>query len=79
MLNREVRLRDVALEHLNERREEVEVLLLKGSEVGADGAEGLSALGSAEAAGDLVLDLGHADGLFGEVVAERNERIGSET
>ena len=30
-------------------------------------------------AGDLVLDLGHADGLFGEVVAERNERIGSET
>lgn len=78
MLRRESRLSDVALESLNERREEIEVLLLKGSEVGADGAEGLSTRGSTEAAGDLVLDLGHADGLFGEVVAERNERIDGE-
>jgi hypothetical protein len=40
MLRRETGLRDIAFEHLDERREEVGVLLLKGSEVGADGAEG---------------------------------------
>ena len=50
--------------------EEVEVLLLQGGEVGADGAEGLCAFSGAEASGDLVLDLGHADRLFGKVVTE---------
>jgi hypothetical protein len=39
-LPREIWLRGVALEHLDEGLEEVEVLLLQGSEVGADGAEG---------------------------------------
>ena len=54
------------------------MLLLQGGEVGADGAEGLCAFSGAEASGDLVLDLGHADRLFGKVVTERNAWIGRE-
>jgi hypothetical protein len=58
--------------------EEVETLLLQGGEVGADGAEGLCAFSGAEASGDLLLDLGHADRLFGKVVTERDAWIGRE-
>lgn len=71
-------LRDIAREHLGERREEIEVLFHNRSEIGSDGADGVGALVAAKAAGDLLLDLGHSDGLFGEVVAEGDERIGSE-
>jgi len=54
------------MEHLDERGEEVEVLLLERGEVGADGTESVGAYGRVEAAGDLELDLGHADSLFGK-------------
>lgn len=48
MLPREARLRGIALEHMDEGLEEIEVLLLKRGEVGADGAKGLFALEGAE-------------------------------
>src|SRR5439155_19507419 len=74
----EARLRDIALEGLGEGMEEIGALLAQGVEVRADGAEGLSASWGAKAAGDLLLDLRHAHGLFGEVVGERHPGIGHE-
>lgn len=50
------------------------MLLLLGSEVRADGVEGLGILRSVEAARDLVLGFGHADGVFGEVVLLKRTR-----
>jgi hypothetical protein len=60
----------VALEGLGQGMEEISALLAQGVEVRADDAEGLSAPEGAKAAGDLLLDLGHAHGLFGEVIGE---------
>ena len=68
----------MALEGLGEGMEEIGALLAQGVEVRADGAEGLSASQGAKAAGDLLLDLGHAHGLLGEVVGERHSEIGHE-
>lgn len=53
-------------------------MFLDGGEVRSDGTEGVGALWGAEVAGDLLLDLGHADGLLGEVVAERNVGVDCE-
>ncbi len=68
----------MALEGLGEGVEEIGALLAQGVEVRADGAEGLSARQGAKAAGDLLLDLGHAHGLLGEVVGERHPGVGHE-
>lgn len=68
----------MALESLGQGMEEISALLAQGVEVRADDAEGLSAREGAKAAGDLLLDLGHAHGLLGEVVGERHPLIGHE-
>ena len=78
MLRGKSRLGNIALKCLNERWEDIEVLFLNRGEVGTNGAEGLRTGEGAEAAGDLVLDLGHANSLFREVVAEGNTRVGGE-
>jgi hypothetical protein len=61
----------VALESLGQGMEEISALLAQGVEVRADDAEGLSAREGAKAAGDLLLDLGHAHGLFGKLFGDR--------
>ena len=68
----------MALESLGQGMEEISALLAQGVEVRADDAEGLSAPEGAKAAGDLLLDLGHAHGPFGEVVGERHPGVGHE-
>ncbi len=58
--------------------EEIYALLVQGGEVGAKGAEGIGAVLGSEAAGDFLFDLGHANGLFGEVVGKGDMMIGGE-
>ena len=79
LLPGESRLRDATLEGQDEGVEEVEALLVEGREVGADSAEGGGAFGGAKAAGDFLLHLEHANGLLGEVVAERHARVAGES
>lgn len=55
--------------------EEVTALLAQGGEIGAVDAERVGALGGAEAAGDFLLEFGHADIAFGLVVVERHLRV----
>ena len=57
----QVRRRWAALERRNEHFEEIGRLLASDQKVGADGGEGLRAGRGAEAAGGLLLELGHAD------------------
>ena len=57
---------------------EIGALLVHGGEIGTDGAEGIGAVFSAEAAGNFLLDLGHADRLLGQVIGERHIVIGHE-
>lgn len=45
-------------------------LLVERSEIGANGAEGFAAGLSAEAAGDILFDLGHANRLFGDIAGK---------
>ena len=52
---------------------------MHGGEVGANGAEGIGALPGSEAAGYFLFDLGHAYGLLGKIVGERDIVVGSET
>lgn len=52
---------------------------LQGGEIRVSDAEDIGPLAGAEAAGDFLFDLGHACGLFGEVVGERNAAICSKT
>ena len=58
---------------------EIGTLLVHGGEVGAEGAEGIGAALGSEAAGDFLFDLGHAHGLFSEIVGERNIVVGGES
>ena len=74
----EARLRDVALEGVGEGVEEIGALLAQGVEVRAEGAEGLSAREGAKAAGDLLLDFGHAHSSLSEVVSKGNPGLGHE-
>ena len=67
------------MESQREGMEEIGALLVHGGEVGADGAEGIGAVLGSEAAGDFLFDLGHANGLFGEVVGERDIVVGGES
>lgn len=59
--------------------EEIGTLLVEGGEIGANGAEGFEAIRGAEAAGDLLLDLGHTHVVFGGIVGEGDVVIGHET
>lgn len=59
--------------------EEIGTLLVEGGEIGAKGAEGFEAIWGAEAAGDLLLDLGHTHVVFGGIVGEGDVVIGHET
>ena len=68
----------MALEGQCEGLEEIGTLLVHGGEVGAEGAEGVGAVLGSEAARDLLFDLGHANGLFGEVVGKGDMMIGGE-
>lgn len=47
-----------------------DALLTQGSEVRANRTEGISAVQAAETAGDLLLDLEHANVAFSEIVVE---------
>ena len=67
------------MESQSEGVEDISTLLVHGSEVGADGAERIGAVFCSEAAGDFLFDLGHTNGLFGEVVGEGDIVIGGES
>lgn len=71
-------MRRLAEESQGEGVEEIYALLVQGGEVGAKGAEGIGAVLGSEAAGDFLFDLGHANGLFGEVVGKGDMMIGGE-
>jgi len=76
--SRETRLRRVALESQGKSLEEIGALLVQGGEIGAEGTAGIGALPGSEAAGDFLFHLGHANGLFGEIVGEGDVVIGGE-
>ena len=57
---------------------EIGALLMESSQIGADGAKGIETCLGAEAAGDFLFDLGHADRLLGDVVGERDVVIDRE-
>lgn len=63
------------MEGVGERVAEVSALLVHGGQVRANDAEGVGPLGSTKAAGDLLLDFGHAHSLFGDVVGERHRGL----
>jgi hypothetical protein len=56
----------------------IDGLLAQGGEVGADGGGGLRPVLGAEAAGNLLLELGHTDVALGLVVIERDIQVGEE-
>ena len=58
---------------------EIVALLVERGEIGADRAEGFEAGCGTEAAGDFLFDLGHAHGLLGNIVGERDTVIGRES
>ena len=58
--------------------EEIGTLLVHGREVGAEGTERIGAVLGSEAAGDFLFDLGHANGLFGDIIGERDIVVGGE-
>jgi len=66
------------LESQGECVEEIGLLLVHGGEIGADRTEGIGPLLGSEAARDSLFDLGHANGLLGEVVGERDVVVGRE-
>ena len=55
--------------------EEIGALLVHGCEIRVNDAVGIGPLLGPEAAGDFLFDLGHAHGLLGQVVGERNAGI----
>lgn len=66
------------MESQGQGMKEIGALLVERSEIGANGAEGVEAGLSAEAAGDFLFDLGHANRLLGDIVGERDLVIGHE-
>lgn len=58
------------LESQGKGMKEIDDLLVHGGEVGADGTKGICAVLGSEASRDFLFDLGHANGLFGEVVVK---------
>ena len=52
---------------------------MHGGKVGAYGAEDFEAFHGTESARDFLLDFGHADSLFGDVVGEGDVRVFGET
>ena len=56
--------------------EEIGALLVHGGKVGAEGTEGIGAVFGSEAARDFLFDLGHSNGLFGDIVGERDIVVG---
>ena len=71
----EARLRGLALESEDQGVEEIGALLVHGCEIRVNDAVGIGPLLGPEAAGDFLFDLGHAHGLLGQVVGERNAGI----
>ena len=59
-----------------EGMKDVAALFAQRGEVGADGAEGLSASDGTETAGGFLLEFRHADIAFGEIVVEGHTRVG---
>ena len=68
----------VALECHDQGLIGIDGLLAQGGEVGANGGERLGAIFAAEAAGDFLLELRHADVAFGLVVVEGHAQVGDE-
>ena len=66
------------MESQGKGEEQIGALLVKRGEIGANDAESIEACLGAEAAGDFLFDLGHADRLLGDVVGERDVVIGHE-
>src|SRR5438034_8331262 len=58
------------------RLSSLNVVLSAGGQVAADTTEDLSAFEGAEAAGDFLLNLGHAKIIFTLVIGEGDERVG---
>lgn len=56
-------------------RKDVQTLFAQGRQVAANAAERDRALGTAERAGDFLLDFDHATILFGQVIAKRNLQV----
>lgn len=75
--SREARLKRSFLESQGQGIERIDTLFLKRCEVGANGTEGLETGQRAKASGDILLHLGHAHSLFGDIVGERHIVIGS--
>ena len=59
-----------------EGKEDITSLLAQGSEVGADGAKRLGASDGTETAGGFLLEFGHADIAFGQIVIEGHALVG---
>ena len=57
---------------------DIDGLLLQGREVGTDDGKGLGTRHDAEATGDLVLELRHADVTLREMVVEGDLEVGDE-
>ncbi len=60
----------------SEGMENITALFARRSEVGADGAEGLGTSDGTETPGGLLLEFGHADIAFAQIVVEGHTRVG---
>ena len=65
----------MTFKHTFKSLESVSCLLANRGDVAADAAEGAGTLLSAEAAGDLLLHLEHADILLGQIIVERHPKV----
>ncbi len=64
-----------ALEDEGKGEEDVVALFVHSGEIGTDDAQCIETLLGAIAAGDFLFNLGHAHGLLGDVVGERDAVI----
>lgn len=76
---RQAWLRRLPLEVKRESMEGIGSLLVHGGEVGADNAEGVGPVLGSEGTGDFLFDLGHANGLFGQMIGERDMVVSGES